>query len=212
MERDSFTRNENFIFWKNMVLVGVFFLITPVTLGISLFSLFSLKTSAIASNVPVKPNDSTSAFSGVQVYASLPDQTPTVSEEVGGSDARPEIVKKYLNSYNSPLVSHSNKLVEVADKYDLDYRLLPAIAQQESNLCKVIPPNSYNCWGWGIHSAGSLGFESFDEGIETVAKGLKTQYLDKGYNSVIEIMSKYNPSSPDGAWGKGVTAFMSDME
>jgi hypothetical protein len=205
-------KNEDYVFGKNMILIAIFFLITPITLGISLFSLFSLKTSALAVS-PTNPiNKISSPFSGVQVYASLPAKLPAVSGEVGVGDARVEIVRQYLKSYDSPLTPYTEEVIRVSDKYGLDYRLLPAIAQQESNLCKVIPPGSYNCWGWGIHSAGSLGFDSYNEGLDTVAKGLKTNYIDKGYVTVNEIMSKYNPISPDGAWGKGVESFMSDME
>ena len=195
-----------------MILIVVFFAITPVTLGASLFSLFSLKTSAIVKAETLQNNTVTSTFSGVQVYASLPAQLPAVTGTVGVSDARPEIVRQYLTYYNSPLVPFSDLVVQTSDKYGLDYRLLVAIAQQESNLCKVIPPDSYNCWGWGINSQSNLGFKSYPDGIEIVAKGLKTQYLDKGYGTVSEIMSKYNPISPDGAWSKGVSGFMSEME
>lgn len=195
-----------------MFLVAVFFIITPVTLGISLFSLFSFQTSVLAKDSAQEQNRSTLAYSGVQVYASLPPQLPAVSGVVGASDARPEIIRQYLEYYNSPLSPYSDFIVQTSDKYKLDYRLITAIAQQESNLCKVIPPGSYNCWGWGINSAGSLGFDSFTDGIETVSKGLKTQYLDKGYGTVTEIMSKYNPISPGGAWASGVSQFMSEME
>lgn len=212
MDTGQFTREENLNFWKNMFLVAIFFLITPVTLGVSLFSLFSLKTSSDSKTVTIQSGQPTSSFSGVQVYASLPAKLPSVSGEVGAGDARVEIVRQYLNSYDSPLEPYSDVLIEASDRYSLDYRLLPAIAQQESNLCKIIPPESHNCWGWGIHSEGSLGFDSYHDSIDTVAKGLKTEYLDKGYNSVPEIMSKYNPNSPDSAWAKGVMQFMSEME
>lgn len=203
---------DDYVFGKNMILIGIFFLVTPLTLAISLFSLFSLRSSYIAKSIEQKKTVAEVPFSGVQVYASLPAQLPAVSGEIGVDDARTEIVRQYLKSYNSPLLPFVNELIQAADKYNLDYRLLPAIAQQESNLCKIIPPESYNCWGWGIHSAGSLGFDSFNEGIETVAKGLKQNYIDKGYITVTEIMSKYNPISPGGAWGKGVEQFMSAME
>jgi len=205
-------KNEDFVFGKNMFLIAVFFLITPITLAVSLFSLFSLKTSATVKASNTQIAHVSAPFSGVQVYAALPAQLPAVSGEIGVSDARIEIVKQYLESYNSPLTPFANEVIQVSDKYGLDYRLLPAIAQQESNLCKVIPPESYNCWGWGIHSAGSLAFNSYSEGLDTVAKGLKTKYIDKGFVTVSEIMSKYNPISPDGAWGKGVESFMQDME
>jgi len=212
MPRSEFSKEENISFWKNMFLVAVFFTITPVTLAISLFSLLSFRGSAIAKSSVTQKNLATSQYSGVQVYASLPSQLPSVSDEIGVKDARPEIIKQYLEFYSSPLTSYSEFIVQTADKYKLDYRLIPAIAQQESNLCKVIPPGSYNCWGWGINSQSNLGFDSFQDGIETVSKGLRTQYLDKGLGSVSEIMSKYNPISPGGAWAKGVSEFMDQME
>lgn len=211
MKSEQFIKEEDFIFGKNMILIAIFFLITPLTLAVSLFSLFSLKTSALAKDT-VQTHQIPSPFSGVQVYASLPAMLPAVSAQVGSSDARAELIRQYLEKYDSPIVSYAEEIVKVSDKYGLDYRLLPAIAQQESNLCKIIPQGTYNCWGWGIHSAGTLGFDSFSEGLEVVANGLKTKYIDKGYVTVDEIMSKYNPTSPGGAWGIGVASFMEKME
>ena len=193
--------NDDFSFWKNLFLVVVFFTVTPITLGISLFSLISLKTSDVVKE----------SFSGARIYASLPTEFPTIGGEVGSTDARSEIIRQYLEFYKSPLLPHAEFLVQTADKYSLDFRLLTAIAQQESNLCKIIPPDSYNCWGWGIHSEGTLGFTSFEEGIETVSKGLREKYLNKGYTTTEEIMSKYTPQS-NGSWARGVNQFLAEME
>jgi hypothetical protein len=212
MPYSEFTREENISFGKNMFLVAVFFVITPITLAISLFSLFSFKTSAVAKNSVDQKNLAIAQYSGVQVYASLPPKLPSVSGEVGAGDARVEVVKQYLEFYHSPMTSYAEFIVQTADKYKLDYRLIPAIAQQESNLCKIIPPGSHNCWGWGINSASNLGFDSYEEAIDVVSKGLRTEYLDKGFGTVEEIMSKYNPISPNGAWAKGVSEFMAEME
>jgi hypothetical protein len=210
--RDTlFTREENISFWKNMFLIVVFFTITPVTLGVSLFSLLSLKSNEISRQTPFESNLISSPRSGIQVYASLPIKQPSVSAEVGAEDARSEIVRQYLDYYNSPLVPHAKTIVATADKYSLDFRLITAIAQQESNLCKIIPPGSYNCWGWGIHSKGTLGFSSFDEGIEEVSRGLREEYLNKGYTTTEEIMSKYTPLS-NGSWANGVNTFLSQMQ
>jgi len=195
-----------------MFLVAVFFTITPITLAVSLFSLLSFKGSVVAKNAVAQKNLAASQYSGVQVYASLPPQLPTVSDQIGVQDARPELIRQYLTYYGSPLTPYADEIVKTADKYKLDYRLITAIAQQESNLCKVIPPNSYNCWGWGINSQSNLGFDSFQDGIETISKGLRTQYLDEGLGNVTEIMSKYNPISPEGAWAKGVSEFMDQIE
>lgn len=209
MGPSEFSWEENFSFWKNMFMVGLFFIITPVTLGISLFSLFSL--DKLSKSQTFQPPASYSTKSGVRIYASLPSTFPSVTEEVGASDARTEIVRQYLERYESPLVPLADYIIQTSDKYGLDFRLLTAIAQQESNLCKLIPPGSHNCWGWGIHSEGSLGFASYQDAIEQVAKGIREEYLNKGYTTTEEIMSKYTPLS-NGSWAMGVNTFMAEME
>lgn len=211
MESIEFSREENIGFWKNLVLIAVFFIVTPLTLGVSLFSLFSLKSNATAKQTLTFSNLLISPQSGVKVYASLPVKFPTISEQITSSDARSEVLKQYMNSYDSPLASYANLIVQTADKYSLDFRLITAISRQESNMCKIIPPDSYNCWGWGIHSKGTLGFASFQEGIEEVSKGLRSEYLNKGYTTVDEIMTKYTPQS-NGSWANGVNQFMSEMQ
>lgn len=195
----------SFSFWKNLVLMIVFFCVTPITLAVSLFSLISLKQSPV---IIVDDANRT----GVKVYASLPREFPKVSDEIESADARPAIIKQYLERYKSPLLGHEDYIVRKSDEYGLDFRLITAIAQQESNLCKIIPPETYNCWGWGIHSRGTLGFNSYEEAIDTVMKGLKSEYIDKGFTTPDTIWKKYTPSSPDGAWAKGVNQFMGEME
>ena len=86
-----------------------------------------------------------------------------------------------------------------------------AIAQQESNLCKKMPKDSYNCWGYGVHSKGTLRFENYDLALRSFASYLKTQYFDKGYNTVDLIMSKYCPHS-NGSWAFGIRQFFDEIE
>lgn len=211
MQSQLFTKEENFSFWKNLVFAILFFVMTPITLGVSLFSLYSLEKNTIAKEEFIEQNLITSPQSGVRVFASLPIEAPKVTDSIGSSDARPEIIKKYLARYNSPLLPHANLIVETADKYSIDFRLITAIAQQESNLCKIIPPGGYNCWGWGITGSSTLGFDSFEHGIEIVSEGLRRLYFDKGYKTVEEIMSKYTPYS-NGSWAFGVSQFMTAMQ
>lgn len=194
------------VFYRNMIFMIIFFTITPLTLGLSMYTILTL------SDKQPTVDHKNQASSGVRVYASLPNEFPTISGSAEVSDARPELIRNYLTRYNSPLVRLSNYLVEKSDQYGLDYRLIPAIAQQESNLCKIIPPETYNCWGWGIHSKGTLGFDSYEEAIDTVMKGIKSEYVDKGLTTPDTIWKKYTPGSPDGAWAKGVNSFMADME
>jgi hypothetical protein len=211
MEHNLFTKEENIGFWKNLVLVAIFFTVAPVTLGICLISLSTLKVSEISQKNSQPENIIISPKSGIRVYASLPAKVASINSIVGVGDARPEIIKQYMEYYDSPLAPYSDFIVKTADKYSIDYRLITAIAQQESNICKIIPPGSYNCWGWGITGESTLGFSSYEEGIETVSKGLRENYLNKGYVSIEDIMSKYTPQS-NGSWANGVNQFLSAMQ
>jgi hypothetical protein len=214
-QENSFkVKEDSFNFWKNLSLIIIFFVITPVALGTSLFSLISLVKAQDAETALNQQNTiaiSQGEQSGAKVFASLPSTLPSVSGDVGTADARSELIRQYLASYDSPLTPYADDLVKAADKYGLDYRLTTAIAQQESNLCKKSPPGTHNCWGWGIHSKGTLGFDSYEQGIDEVSKGLKENYLDKGYTTAEEIMSKYTPQS-NGSWAFGVNLFMDQLQ
>lgn len=145
------------------------------------------------------------------IFSSLPEHTGSIDASIIAGDARVLILEKFLNQYRSPLAEYSTTLVEAADTHDLDFRLLPAIAMQESGGCKVIPHESNNCWGWGIHERGTLRFSSMELAINTVAEGLQENYLQAGLQTPEEIMSKYTPSSP-GTWAFAVRHFMAEME
>lgn len=191
---------------KKTLYLLVFLLFTPLTIFLSMTAITKLQ-----------PQSKTSEFlnpiveSPLQLYAALPQVLGSSDFQIDSEDAREIIIRKYLEKYNSPMAPFAGFIVETSDKYSLDWRLLVAIAQQESNLGKKIPKDSYNAWGWGIHSRGSLGFESWEEGIETVAKGLKEKYIDKGYVTPEEIMSKYTPHS-NGSWAFGVIQFLNELE
>jgi hypothetical protein len=198
--------------WSKFILTLIFITVTPITLIICMFSLFVLNksdSSDIYSNKYIETANTLP--SGVRVYASLPSSYPNISTEISSTDARPEIVRQYLEKYNSPLEPYSNVIVENADKYGLDFRLTTAIAQQESNLCKHSPAGCNNCWGFGIHSQGTLCFDSYEQGVETVSSWLRTQYLNKGLITVDEVMNKYTPLSK-GSWAAGVNQFMEEMQ
>ena len=110
-----------------------------------------------------------------------------------------------VNRGNAPLADHAKTFVEVANKYGLDYRLLPAIATLESSGGKN-NFRAYNAWGWG-----KKGFSSFDEGIEVVGRGLKNGYIDKGADTVEKIAPVYCPPNASN-WARNVNQFMSEIE
>lgn len=198
---------------RNLLYLLTFFVVTPVTLATSLFALTILSKDRAAQDYSQTLAVATidSPRYGAQVYAALPQSSGEVAGVATAADAREEIIRQYLEKYKSPLLPYAAQILEASDKYGLDFRFLVAIAQQESNLCKKIPADSYNCWGWGIHSRGTLRFQGYPEAIETVARGLREDYFNKGYTTPEEIMGKYTPLSP-GTWAKGIRQFLEEME
>lgn len=197
-----------FLGMKNIVVVISWLTVTSATLFISFFSYLNLSQSIKPNLRPKIAYVSTDTLSANSV---IPKVLGAFTYSVKTEDAIPEIIKKYLSKYNSPLLPHADFLVNTARKHGLDPRLLIAIAQQESNLCKKIPDNSFNCWGWGIHSRGTLRFDSFPEAIEAVSLGLSKNYLAKGLITPEEIMAIYTPLS-EGSWARGVQHFLDEME
>ncbi len=110
-----------------------------------------------------------------------------------------EIIDNYYKTRNMPLYGYGRKMVEEAEKNDLDWRLIPAISVIETtggrHLCKN-PKAGNNPFGWG---SCRIGFKSFDEAIEKIALNLggnnpKTAHHYEG-KTTLEIINKYNPPS-----------------
>ncbi len=137
-----------------------------------------------------------------------------INFDIQTADARVEIVRSFLERYKSPLTPYDHfaqSLVEASDRYGLDYRLLPAIMMQESNLCKSSDPKIHNCLGFGIHERGTLGFDSYEESFDRAARELKANYIDQGLTTPEQIMKKYTPSS-NGSWANSVNQWIAEME
>ena len=145
-------------------------------------------------------------------FAALPRVAFEIKTALAKEDARPIVINQYLLRYDSPMTGMGDYIVKVSDRFELDPYLVVAIAQQESNLGKLMPPNCHNAWGWGIHSAGTLCFDSWNEGINTFVSGLAEKYLAYGLHTPEEIMTKYNATSPNGAWAKGVNQFLEELQ
>lgn len=161
--------------------------------------------------------DTTSAQSA-SLYAAAPLRGAVLGDSIiADTDTRVAIVRSYLQSKNSPMVNSAGTFITVADRYDLDWRLLIAISGNESNFGKRIPSGSHNAWGWGIPTGAQSGlaFANWDNAIETVGRGLRTNYFNKGYTTLRQIESKYTPPSaanPNHPWVAGVSHFMAELE
>jgi len=106
-----------------------------------------------------------------------------------------EAIDEYFRSRGMPLAGTGRKMVEEAEKNDLDWRLLAAIAARESTggkfACKKV---KHNPFGW---NSCKTGFESTEKAIETVGRNLggnnpktKRHYADKTTEGILKA---YNP-------------------
>lgn len=192
---------------RKLLLLISFFLVTPVFLIFSLIFLSLLTYQKNSHKIMLSLFDQDDSVS----YAALPTSNETFEQKIIQKDARVGLVKQFFASYQSPLEPYAQNVIDSADQHGLDFRLIPAIAMQESNLCRKIPANSYNCWGFGIYGGKVTRFPNFEDAIETVTKTLATQYKNNGLDTPLEIMSKYTPSN-NGAWARSVTHFMEELQ
>ena len=115
-------------------------------------------------------------------------------------DERAQRIDRYFTERGMPLVGYGARFAEAANKCDMDWRLLPAIAVRESSGGKQACGN--NPFGWASCRAD---FESIEDAIEIVGanlcgfnSGTETYYKNKttyerlwSYNGVV------NPKYPD---------------
>lgn len=191
---------------KKFFLIPLYFAAIPLVLiTLVLSSLFIHQQ-----NSDSKGKTSISLSTSTPKYQAVPEESTKSKVTVDADDARVKSLEEFFKRYNSPLFGHAQTIVAEADKHHLDYRFIPAIAMQESTLCKKIIKNSFNCWGFGIYGKKVTKFTSYDEAIKTVTATLAKKYIAQGLNSPEEIMSKYTPSS-NGSWADAVSLVMNNL-
>ena len=145
------------------------------------------------------PLSGTTIPSLVNVNNALTDEKSviTTQEEVVRKE-KADAIDAYFAKYDAPLEGYGMKFVEEAEKNDLDWRLLPAIAMREStggkHACKRV---SNSPFGYG---SCKFGFDTMEESIEIVARSIggnnpntAHHYADK---TTLQILKKYNSVVP----------------
>ncbi len=187
---------------RGFFLTSYFIFLPAFILSIALFQVILLSQ---------KSNVNRSGTTRSIEYKAVPDRKQDSVVSIVPREARVDILLDFLSKYKSPLAPYAKMIVDTADKYGLDYRLIPAIAMQESTLCKKMPKDSYNCWGFGIYGKKVTRFPNFDSAIETVTKTLAKNYKSMGLVEPQEIMSIYTPSN-NGIWADNVSYIMTKLE
>jgi hypothetical protein len=187
---------------RKVFLLTAFTLLTPFVLALTL--------SLLLYTYSLKNNLLTLSKNPRVAYAALPPASGSLKMTLVAQDARVVVIKDFFKKYKSDLLPYAQNIVDAADKYDLDYRLVPAIAMQESNLCSKAPKDSHNCWGFGIYGKNVLKFSNYAEAINTVTKTLAIQYKGQGLETPEQIMTRYTPGS-NGSWANGVNHFMNQL-
>lgn len=126
-------------------------------------------------------------------------------------DERVTTLKAVLDDYGSPLANEAKNFIFYADKYDLDWKLVAAIAGVESTFGKNIPKGSFNAWGWGVFTGKQSGafFRNWEQGIAEVSNGLRQNYLNDGLTTPEQIGRRYANSR---TWPNGVRFFLTKIE
>jgi hypothetical protein len=123
-------------------------------------------------------------------------------------DNRITILRAYLHDQDSPLEDAAATFVREADKQNIDWRLVAAIAGVESTFGVQIPNGSFNAWGWGIFTGTQDGihFNSWADGVAQVSEGLRKNYIDHGADDIYEIGWIYAANGI--SWGIHVNYFI----
>jgi len=117
-------------------------------------------------------------------------------------DPRSDALKVFFEKQDCPAQNYIEEFLDVADAYDLDWRLLPSIAYIESPGGKAA--RNHNLFGW---DSGNAQFPSPVAGIHVVGYRLthSNLYKDKDLDGVL---ATYNP---DAAYADRVKSVMQQI-
>lgn len=184
----------------------------PLTLGLLLINLTILVHSSrlTREQLSAAPPDSTQAQ---LASAGVPQ---VLSANVIAADARALLLASFLERNKSPMAPYADYIVAQADKNEIDFRLLTAIAMCESNVGKRMPKrDEYNFAGIAVYTGQNQGkaFDSWEHAIEWVSRYIKERYYDRGITDLRQIGEIWAPPSKDRnhSWTRCVDGFQQSI-
>lgn len=119
-------------------------------------------------------------------------------------------IDEYLARKNSPMAGLGSLLSGYAQDYDVDPRLVVAIAGAETTFGLHTCAGN-NAWNWFHHrTCPQSPFTSYQEGAERVTRFLRLSYINRGYDTIELIRYKYCATGCDN-WVPLVTRFHAEM-
>lgn len=186
---------------------------------------FPLTLSLLAINLSLLVSLSKKANAAAAIPQIMPLRIATDSygtEQVLGAsvragDARELLLAKFLKAHESPLAEYSGYILDRAEYYNIDFRLVPAIAMCESNVGKRMPSkDSFNAWGISVETGETSGakFPNWLYAIDWVSRYLKEKYFARGITDLIDIGAIYAPPSVENgnSWANCVSQFMDAIQ
>jgi hypothetical protein len=142
-------------------------------------------SAAPAATATATQSDFAGALS--QARAASAPATASPASSVTGAQLDAWMAKK---NPGSPLVGLGEVFVREGRANGIDPRALVAIARAESSLGSDPGARArHNAFGWGPTQT----FARWEDNIATVARGLRSGYLDQGLTTLAEIQRRYAP-------------------
>jgi hypothetical protein len=187
-----------------LIIISSWLIITPLVLTGSIFLYTKTSHTGLVLGARSSPD---------ALFTAQPPILGGISQSIKSGDARALLVEKFLHKYHSPMQGNGAFFVEMADQYKVDWRLVAAIAFQESTLGKAMPKGSFNAWGWAVFTGKESGtkFTSWQDAIEKVTRGIARDYYSRGLRTPTQIQTRYTPDS-NGSWAEAVQFAMEDIE
>lgn len=200
---------------KNLIKILESFVILPVfALSMPLGGLFgAAKTGEVDISPQIVLAQQSMDASSLLAFNKAIDEKEQILAEQG------KAIDTYFRVRRLPLEGTGAKMAKEADRYGLDYRLMPAIAMIETTGGKFACPGAYkrtgdkgytyNAFGWG---SCKISFKSKDHAIEVIARNLSgnnpsTEHHYSG-KTTEQILKKYNPPSIKPHYAKDVMTVM----
>src|SRR5271157_4471357 len=97
-------------------------------------------------------------------------------------------IDAFLTSKSSPIAGDGMTFLQDGIMYNIDPRLIVAIAGAESSFGTNwvnCPANGFNAWSWFYNgNCPNSPFSSFNNGIDTVTRFMRRSYLNKGRTTI----------------------------